>query len=162
MPTSHLWKTRSPALFAREMPQQGGCLFLPQFESLVLASLSTPNGRSWQLVREGLYLEWTKNKANSREDDRYAGPLVYSETGRIYLPSLTLDDRVPDEIAGSWKALSRVFASIKRHIVKMSPLRSDEKHPLYVGPGLATQVEAGTATVLYANGVTEMPLVPNA
>lgn len=93
----------------------------------------------------GRFLEWDRTEwVGERE----------AQAGRFYFdrPSGSNDD--------ASHALESTYRAIRSWIQKNSPLRSEGRHPMFVGAHLAKMVQEERARVVYPNG-DEVVLVPN-
>lgn len=93
----------------------------------------------------GLFIEWNRTTWE-REGE--------AQAGRFYF------DR-PVSSTESSRTMDRAFRAIQTWTKKHSPMRSDERHPMYVSRHLASMVREGRARIVYPNG-SDVKLVENA
>lgn len=94
----------------------------------------------------GLFIEWNRT-VWEREGEAQAGRFYFDRPSPPHDPSARIMDATMRQLT-SW-------------IKKSYPLRSDRRHPTYVGPHLSEMVRAGRARVVYPNG-SAVKLVENA
>jgi len=125
--------------------------FLSEDADTVLTHIQPITGRpgEYHVDREelrGLFIEWNRT-VWEREDEAQAGRFYFDRPSPPLNPSARIMDRTIGAFAG-W-------------IKKSYPLRSDRRHPTYVGPHLAERIHAGRARIVYPNG-SDVKLVENA
>lgn len=123
-------------------------LFGEEFASLVTTKISAcsdaPNVyHVWP--NRGLCMEWDRPTLKD-------GACHY---GRFYLPD---SDPTTEE---SHDFLKKVMHFIIRYIKRVSPRRSTDQHPVYVGPDLSRRIEEGHVKGVAYRGGKLMTLVPN-
>ena len=126
-------------------------IFVPDAADDLVASVreveGTPN--RYQIHRSamrGLFLEWNRTTWPRAQE---------AEPGRFYY------DRVSAPSDARIAKTDTAFRAIQRWIKASSPLRSERRHPTYVGARLAEMIRQGEVRLTYPNG-TEVSLIENA
>lgn len=96
-------------------------------------------------LMSGRCIEWNRT--------RYLGSREV-EPGRYYL------DTWPSGSVEDLEVMKRIMTLVRRHIRQHYPMRSADRYPYYVGPGMWGLVEQGKRKVVYSKGA-EMKLVKN-
>jgi hypothetical protein len=93
-----------------------------------------------------LFIEWNRT-VWEHEGEAQAGRFYYQRPSRHAIDSS--------------RRMEQTFRAIQAWIKKRSAMRSDERHPMYVGEHLSAMVRNGRACVVYPNG-SRVKLVNNA
>jgi hypothetical protein len=98
----------------------------------------------------GFYMQW------NRTHEKSAGEYVVggADAARFYYHPMT---PAPPRAA----TVEKVVKALVKHVQQTSPLTTEGRIPLFIGPHLAERWRAKSAKILYPNG-TVIPLVPNA
>jgi hypothetical protein len=117
-------------------------LFLEEDIDAVTANVREIEGGAgeYQIDRvpiKGLFIEWNRT---TWHEDRTA------QSGRFYFSQSTEQNRA------SQRVMRRLMRTIQLLIKKNSPMRSDERYPIYVGTHAWSMIQKGQARLVYPNG----------
>lgn len=133
-----------------ELDATAQVLFRLQDAALFQQSIREIDGRAgqYQVDRSrllGRFLEWNRTDWVGEHE---------AQAGRFYFNRPSGRD---DEAS---QALESVYRAIRSWIQKNSPLRSEGRHPMFIGAHLARMIQEKRARVVYPNG-DKVVLVPN-
>ena len=93
----------------------------------------------------GRSIEWDRTRTNGRNE---------AQSGRYYL------DTWPNGAVEELEVMKRIMALIQQRIRRYYPMRSTDRYPIYIGPGMWDLVKQGKRKIICGNG-SEMKLVEN-
>ena len=125
--------------------------FLVEEMEMILAHIRPIGGQlgEYQVDRvrtSGLVIEWNRTVWEHPGE---------AQPGRFYL------QRPLSPVSDASRIMERTFHAIQAWTKRTSPMRSDERYPMYVGADLWTLIRNGRARIVHPNG-SEVKLVENA